>query len=85
MKTQNGMELTNPSNISIVMKRIRRSFHNQLQVRTFRRGICDTNDELGGAYIPPHLRNAQRQDDSNSEAILKLTRQLKGLLNRWVP
>ena len=39
------------------------------------------NDSLGGAYVPPHLRNAQRRDD-NSEAILKLTRQLKGLLNR---
>ncbi|KAF8813324.1 hypothetical protein BYT27DRAFT_7180798 [Phlegmacium glaucopus] len=34
------------------------------------------------AYVPPHLRNAQHRDDSNSEAILKLTRQLKGLLNR---
>lgn len=32
-----------------------------------------------GAYIPPHLRKVQ---ESNSEAIQKLTRQLKGLLNR---
>ncbi|KAF8969183.1 hypothetical protein BDZ97DRAFT_1754792 [Flammula alnicola] len=35
-----------------------------------------------GAYIPPHLRNAQREPDTTSEAIQKLTRQLKGLLNR---
>ena len=44
--------------------------------------MLDTNDTLGGVYVPPHLRNAQRQNDSNSEAILKLTRRLKGLLNR---
>jgi nucleolar MIF4G domain-containing protein 1 len=35
-----------------------------------------------GAYVPPQSRNAQCQNDSNSEAIPKLTRQLKGLLNR---
>ncbi|KAJ3515422.1 hypothetical protein NLJ89_g1761 [Agrocybe chaxingu] len=33
-------------------------------------------------YVPPHLGKLQRQDDANSETILKLTRQLKGLLNR---
>ena len=45
--------------------------------------VTNINDALGGvAYVPPHLRNAPRGDDSNSEAILKLTRQLKGLLNR---
>ncbi|KAF8150806.1 hypothetical protein B0H34DRAFT_665767 [Crassisporium funariophilum] len=36
----------------------------------------------GAAYVPPQARNVQRTDDTNSEAILKLTRQLKGLLNR---
>ncbi|PPQ83433.1 hypothetical protein CVT25_007024 [Psilocybe cyanescens] len=36
-----------------------------------------------GAYVPPHLRNAQRaQDEGTSEVIQKLTKQLKGLLNR---
>ena len=44
--------------------------------------VFDSNETLGGVYVPPHLRNAQRQNDSDSEAILKLTRQLKGLLNR---
>ncbi|KAJ7593311.1 hypothetical protein C8J56DRAFT_495127 [Mycena floridula] len=33
-------------------------------------------------YIPPHLRNAERGTASDSEEIVKLTRQLKGLLNR---
>ncbi|KAJ6508008.1 hypothetical protein C8R47DRAFT_1036862 [Mycena vitilis] len=33
------------------------------------------------AYIPPHLRNRSR-DEADSEAMVKLTRQLKGLLNR---
>ncbi|KAJ7030363.1 hypothetical protein C8F04DRAFT_731475 [Mycena alexandri] len=35
----------------------------------------------GTAYIPPHLRNRPR-DEADSELIIKLTRQLKGLLNR---
>ncbi|KZT73694.1 ARM repeat-containing protein [Daedalea quercina L-15889] len=36
-----------------------------------------------GRYVPPHLRNrAQVEDAAQSEAQLKLTRQLKGLLNR---
>ncbi|KAF8907299.1 hypothetical protein CPB84DRAFT_1844000 [Gymnopilus junonius] len=35
-----------------------------------------------GAYVPPHLRNAENEKDTNSEAIQKLSRQLKGLLNR---
>ncbi|KAJ7274276.1 MIF4G/MA4 domain-containing protein [Mycena haematopus] len=35
----------------------------------------------GTAYVPPHLRN-RPQDEAESEAMLKLTRQLKGLLNR---
>ena len=34
-----------------------------------------------GRYIPPHLREVK--GDSNSEAIQKLTRHLKGLLNRY--
>lgn len=87
MMMMNGMALANLWNIpiqSLMMERMRQKFHNQLQVRTFRHGTCSivANDILGGAYVPPHLRNAQRQDDSNSEVILKLTRQLKGLLNR---
>ncbi|KAJ7650126.1 hypothetical protein FB45DRAFT_887044 [Roridomyces roridus] len=35
----------------------------------------------GTAYVPPHLRN-QPRDDADSELMVKLTRQLKGLLNR---
>ncbi|PPQ83942.1 hypothetical protein CVT26_008765 [Gymnopilus dilepis] len=35
-----------------------------------------------GAYVPPHLRKAEAEDNSNSETIQKLTKQLKGLLNR---
>ena len=35
-----------------------------------------------GVYVPPHLRKAQNKQ---SEAQLKLKRQLKGLLNRSVP
>ncbi|KAJ6513111.1 hypothetical protein C8R45DRAFT_857463 [Mycena sanguinolenta] len=35
----------------------------------------------GTAYVPPHLRK-RPQDEADSEAIIKLTRQLKGLLNR---
>ncbi|KAJ7773440.1 hypothetical protein B0H16DRAFT_1660470 [Mycena metata] len=35
----------------------------------------------GTAYVPPHLRNRPR-DEADSELIIKLTRQLKGLLNR---
>ncbi|KAH9481342.1 Suppressor of glycerol defect protein 1 [Psilocybe cubensis] len=35
-----------------------------------------------GAYIPPHLRNTQPAQKADSEEIQKLTRQLKGLLNR---
>ncbi|KAF5367452.1 hypothetical protein D9758_003658 [Tetrapyrgos nigripes] len=33
-------------------------------------------------YVPPHLRNKDGQDNKNSEALIKLTRHLKGLLNR---
>ncbi|KAJ7227305.1 hypothetical protein GGX14DRAFT_629361, partial [Mycena pura] len=36
---------------------------------------------LATAYIPPHLRG-RAADQADSEAIVKLTRQLKGLLNR---
>ena len=32
------------------------------------------------AYVPPHLR--AKSDDVPSEAVIRLTRQLKGLLNR---
>lgn len=42
---------------------------------------------IGTAYIPPHLRNRPR-DEADSELMVKLTRQLKGLLNRlgnWPP
>ncbi|KAJ7455339.1 hypothetical protein B0H11DRAFT_252563 [Mycena galericulata] len=35
----------------------------------------------GTAYIPPHLRNRPR-DDADAELIVKLNRQIKGLLNR---
>ncbi|KAH9917843.1 uncharacterized protein B0H18DRAFT_687168 [Fomitopsis serialis] len=36
-----------------------------------------------GRYVPPHLRNRTKDEDAApSEAQLKLTRQLKGLLNR---
>ncbi|KAK7033227.1 MIF4G/MA4-domain-containing protein [Favolaschia claudopus] len=38
------------------------------------------NPQPGTAYVPPHLRN--RATDEESEIIAKLTRQLKGLLNR---
>ncbi|KAK7050892.1 suppressor of glycerol defect [Paramarasmius palmivorus] len=33
-------------------------------------------------YVPPHLRNKEKASDETSEALLKLTKQLKGLLNR---
>ena len=87
MMMKTGMELVNMSKIPIqnlMMKGIHQSLYNQLQVRTFdmKPVVLDANDALGGAYVPPHLRNAQSRDDCNSEAILKLTRQLKGLLNR---
>jgi len=36
-----------------------------------------------GTYVPPHLRNVNRTEENNSEAIQKLSRQLKGLLNRY--
>ncbi|KAF7336720.1 MIF4G/MA4-domain-containing protein [Mycena venus] len=35
----------------------------------------------GTAYVPPHLRNRPR-DEAESEVMIKLTRQVKGLLNR---
>lgn len=38
---------------------------------------------LATAYVPPHLRN-RPQDEAGSEAMIKLTRQIKGLLNRFV-
>jgi hypothetical protein len=34
-------------------------------------------------YIPPHLRNTQVDDGKDSEVTIRLTRQLKGLLNRY--
>ncbi|KAJ7475957.1 hypothetical protein FB451DRAFT_1034114 [Mycena latifolia] len=37
--------------------------------------------QAGTAYVPPHLRNKPR-DEADSELLVKLTRQLKGLLNR---
>ena len=39
---------------------------------------------VAGSYVPPHMRS--REDQSNVEVsaeIVKLKRQLKGLLNRW--
>ena len=35
-----------------------------------------------GRYVPPHSRKSDN-DDSNNEAVQKLTRHLKGLLNRY--
>jgi len=43
--------------------------------------IATFADAFAGTYLPPHLRKAQ---DSIPQAIQKLTRQLKGLLNRYV-
>ncbi|KAJ7707589.1 hypothetical protein B0H17DRAFT_1166033 [Mycena rosella] len=40
-----------------------------------------TTPQPGVAYIPPHLRNRPR-DEADSELLVKLKRQLKGLLNR---
>ena len=37
-----------------------------------------------GRYIPPHLRHEPRENRNNSEEITRLTRQLKGFLNRLV-
>ncbi|KDR78859.1 hypothetical protein GALMADRAFT_244494 [Galerina marginata CBS 339.88] len=37
---------------------------------------------IAGTYVPPHLRNTQRDNDNTPELIQKLSRQLKGLLNR---
>ncbi|TFK23605.1 hypothetical protein FA15DRAFT_656561 [Coprinopsis marcescibilis] len=41
----------------------------------------EQGNKTPSAYIPPHLRKAQAAQ-APSEALLKLTRQLKGLLNR---
>ncbi|KAJ2935373.1 hypothetical protein H1R20_g1721, partial [Candolleomyces eurysporus] len=38
--------------------------------------------KAAGAYVPPHLRKAKLDAAQPSEEIIKLTRQLKGLLNR---
>ncbi len=39
----------------------------------------------GSRYVPPHLRNrGGAETPQESEAAVKLTRQLKGLLNRFV-
>src|ERR1700677_3306059 len=38
----------------------------------------------GSRYIPPQFRNRSDEDEKDSEQIVKLTRQLKGLLNRCV-
>ena len=44
-------------------------------------GISENNDILPVTkYVPPHLRNMASM--GSSEALLKLTKQLKGLLNR---
>ena len=36
----------------------------------------------GSRYVPPHLRNRSDSDEMDFERMIKLTRQLKGLLNR---
>ncbi|GLB40326.1 putative protein with domain in DAP-5, eIF4G, MA-3 and other proteins [Lyophyllum shimeji] len=38
--------------------------------------------ESAARYIPPHLRNKESADARHSESMIKLSRQLKGLLNR---
>ncbi|KAJ7170843.1 hypothetical protein C8R43DRAFT_981266 [Mycena crocata] len=43
--------------------------------------VKSTKPPAGTAYVLPHLRNRPR-DDADSELMIKLTRQLKGLLNR---
>ncbi|KAF7374789.1 MIF4G/MA4-domain-containing protein [Mycena sanguinolenta] len=43
--------------------------------------VSPAKHEPGTAYVPPHLRK-RSQDEPVSEAMIKLTRQLKGLLNR---
>ncbi|RDB25941.1 Suppressor of glycerol defect protein 1 [Hypsizygus marmoreus] len=40
------------------------------------------NAETGTRYVPPHLRNALRDNAKDSEVMVKLSKQLKGLLNR---
>ena len=39
---------------------------------------------IGTRYVPPHLRNRTSDSEPVSEEQMKLTRQLKGLLNRFV-
>ncbi|TEB34519.1 ARM repeat-containing protein [Coprinellus micaceus] len=49
------------------------------------RGTLESTSELPestGAYVPPHLRKAKLEAQQPSEQVIKLTRQLKGLLNR---
>ncbi|KAG6819525.1 hypothetical protein H0H93_011028 [Arthromyces matolae] len=41
-----------------------------------------TIEENASRYVPPHLRNKAPTDEQPSEAMLRLSRQLKGLLNR---
>lgn len=41
------------------------------------------NMNSGSHYVPPHLRNQSDVNEKDSELMIKLTRQLKGLLNRW--
>lgn len=43
-------------------------------------GQCNGNNTSTGRYIPPSLRKESRE--SEGEDIVKLTRQLKGLINR---
>ncbi|KIM84076.1 hypothetical protein PILCRDRAFT_818381 [Piloderma croceum F 1598] len=42
----------------------------------------DETSMVGSRYVPPHLRNRPSTDGKDSELAVKLTRQLKGLLNR---
>lgn len=40
--------------------------------------------QLGSKYVPPHLRKTAKDPQNQpSESLIKLTKQLKGLLNRY--
>lgn len=56
-------------------KRVCPNFGHSLQIRI-------SYFSTGTRYIPPHLRRAQRENQEASEDTIKLTRHLKGLLNR---
>jgi nucleolar MIF4G domain-containing protein 1 len=73
--TTSGQGLANEVEITILQAaRPSSMLHQTERIATF-------TDPFAGAYVPPHLRKAQ---DSNPQANQKLTKQLKGLLNRYV-